>query len=395
MGGLCSLRKLNRKSHHYILNLTNTLTDIFSAPRRALSLTKILIFFRANLVGYSMYLFANYLALILAGLSIKEIWINEGVYPCAYSYNIPWYSTVLFWISSINWILMIYGSIGVVAKHTISELKGDYFLSANEAHEEVEKNWLPMVFGTISILLILAFYIVMASIFGLISKIPYIGGLFFSLTYLIHVFGAIFAIFTIFAMLVSLVYSPIIVSSLDEDSMGTVFNAYMIAWRFPLQIILYNLIFIPIIFVGMSFFSIVILAGLKTVNILFGHSLLMGQELLEITSMAYSKSIPFDILSKFYSEDISSFINSFLISFDTFTLSTGKALSTIMITVFTLCTVLITLSYSLSILSVGQVLIFNVFQKRVGVDLFYNEDKTLKPNDNVREKNSNGRVDKK
>ena len=119
-----------------------------------------------------MYLFANYLALILAGLSIKEIWINEGVYPCAYSYNIPWYSMVLFWISSINWILMIYGSIGVVAKHTISELKGDYFLSANEAHEEVEKNWLTILFGTISILLILAFYIVMASIFGLISKIP-------------------------------------------------------------------------------------------------------------------------------------------------------------------------------------------------------------------------------
>ena len=377
------------------MNLTNTLTDIFSAPRRALSLTKILIFFRANLVGYSMYLFANYLALILAGLPIKEIWTNEGLYPCAHTYNIPWYSMMLFWGSVINWILMIYGSIGVAAKHTISELKGDYFLSIDEAHEKVKKNWVPMLFGTISILLILAFYIVMASIFGLISKIPYIGGLFFSLTYLIHVFGAIFAIFTIFVLLVSLVYSPIIVSSLDEDSMGTVFNVYMIAWRFPLQIILYNLIFIPIIFVGMSFFSIVILAGLKTVNILFGHSLLMGQELLEITSMAYSKSIPFDILSKFYSEDISSFINSFLISFDTFTLSTGKALSTIMITVFTLCTVLITLSYSLSILSVGQVLIFNVFQKRVGVDLFYTEDKTLKPNDNVREKNSNGRVDKK
>ena len=59
------------------------------------------------------------------------------------------------------------------------------------------------------------------------------------------------------------------------------------------------------------------------------------------------------------------------------------------------CTVLITLSYSLSILSVGQVLIFNVFQKRVGVDLLSTEDKTIKPNDNFREKNSNGRVDKK
>ena len=66
-----------------------------------------------------------------------------------------------------------------------------------------------------------------------------------------------------------------------------------------------------------------------------------------------------------------------------------------MITVFTLCTVLITLSYSLSILSVGQVLIFNVFQKRVGVDLFNTKDKTLKPNDNFREKDSNRRMDKK
>ena len=205
MGGLCSLRKLNRKSYYIILNLTNTLADVFSAPRRALSLTKILIFFRANLVGYSMYLFANYLSLILAGLTLNEIWTNEGLYPCAHTYNIPWYSTMLFWGSVINWILMIYGSIGVAAKHTICELKKNYFISIDEAHEKVKKNWVPMLFGTISILLILAFYIAMASIFGLISKIPYLGGLFFSFTYLIHVSGAIFAIFTIFVLLVSLV----------------------------------------------------------------------------------------------------------------------------------------------------------------------------------------------
>ena len=75
---------------------------------------------------------------------------------------------------------MIYGSIGVAAKHTICELKKNYFISIDEAHEKVKKNWVPMLFGTISILLILAFYIAMASIFGLISKIPYLGGLFHS-----------------------------------------------------------------------------------------------------------------------------------------------------------------------------------------------------------------------
>ena len=121
------------------MNLTNTLADVFSAPRRALSLTKILIFFRANLVGYSMYLFANYLSLILAGLTLNEIWTNEGLYPCAHTYNIPWYSMMLFWGSVINWILMIYGSIGVAAKHTICELKKNYFISIDEAHEKVKK----------------------------------------------------------------------------------------------------------------------------------------------------------------------------------------------------------------------------------------------------------------
>ena len=154
---------------------------------------------------------------------------------------------ILLLLSPVVFILIIYGSIGVAAKHTICELKKNYFISIDEAHEKVKKNWVPMLFGTISIILILAFYIAMASIFGLISKIPYLGGLFFSFTYLIHVSGAIFAIFTIFVLLVSLVYSPIIVSSLNEDSMGTVFNAYMIAWRFPIQIILYKLLIIVLI----------------------------------------------------------------------------------------------------------------------------------------------------
>ncbi|MAN42262.1 MAG: hypothetical protein CMF88_05885, partial [Candidatus Marinimicrobia bacterium] len=326
------------------------------------------IFFRANLVGYSMYLFANYLSLILAGLTLNEIWTNEGLYPCAYTYNIPWYSMMLFWGSVINWILMIYGSIGVAAKHTISELKGDYFLSIDEAHEKVKKNWVPMLFGTISILLILAFYIVMASIFGLISKIPYIGGLFFSLTYLIHVFGAIFAIFTIFAMLVSLVYSPIIVSSLDEDSMGTVFNAYMIAWRFPAQIIVYNSILIPLVYVCMSLFAFICLAGLKVVNLLFGSSLLLGQNLDKITSTAFSKALPFEVLKKIYPDNLSSLINSFIVNIETSTISTSDLICSIIIGVFTFFIVLIIISYALSIFSVGQILIFNVFQKRIGVD---------------------------
>ena len=133
----------------------------------------------------------------------------------------------------------------------------------------------------------------MASIFGLISKIPYIGGLFFSLTYL-YIFGAIFAIFTIFVMLVLLVYSPIIVSSLDEDSMGTVLTfIYSMEISCPNNSITNTHTTRLCLYV---FFCLYCLTGLKVINLLFGSSLLLGQNLDKITSTAFSKALPFEVL---------------------------------------------------------------------------------------------------
>ena len=115
---------------------------------------------------------------------------------------------------------MIYGSIGV--ENTIVNKKLFYL---NEAHEKLKK--LGSMYLAQLDFTILAFYIAMASILG-ISKIPYRRT--FSFIYLIHVLVR-FLLSVNICLLVSLV-CPIIVSSLNEDSMGTVFNAYMIAWRF-------------------------------------------------------------------------------------------------------------------------------------------------------------------
>ena len=88
-----------------------------------------IIFARANIVGYFVYFVANYLALFLSGKSILNIWNNHGIYPCAYIYELPWYASVLFWLSTTYWILAIYGSITSASKTTYQELKGDHFFS--------------------------------------------------------------------------------------------------------------------------------------------------------------------------------------------------------------------------------------------------------------------------
>ena len=85
--------------------------DIFRAPRSALSITKILIFAQANTVGFVAYLIANYLALLLSGFSLIDIWKSHGVFLCANTYELKWYASLFFglaqfigfWLSTDQW----------------------------------------------------------------------------------------------------------------------------------------------------------------------------------------------------------------------------------------------------------------------------------------------------
>ena len=81
--------------------------DIFRAPRSALSITKILIFARANTVGFVAYLIANYLALFLSGFSLIDIWKSHGVFLCANTYELKWYASIFFWAGLVYWFLAI------------------------------------------------------------------------------------------------------------------------------------------------------------------------------------------------------------------------------------------------------------------------------------------------
>ena len=358
--------------------------DIFYAPRSALNLAKILTFLRANIAGYTAYLFANYLALFLSGNTFIGIWQNHGLYPCAYMFDLNWYSSVLFWTSSVYWFLAVYGAMCAVSRITLKELKGNYFYSIHDAHSFIEKNWRAIILTPITIIIILAFYILATSFFGILSKIPWIGSIIISVPFFIYLIGAVFSVFTIFTLLVSIVFTPAIVGTTNEDTMGSVFNSYMLAWRYPFQIIAYKLILIPLTYLSQLFLLTIIGSGFKIMNLIFSNSILMGERFTAILGNAASVAVPKKLIDTIFGLLSVNFYNFFIPS--TFQKTDGvDLLSIFIIGFFMLIVVLMCFSYALSVFSTGTVYILNIFKKKSGINLIEaddNEDLIFDTNEN-------------
>ena len=357
------------------MEIHHNIKDIFCAPRLAVSLTKILTCLRANIVGFIAYLIANYLALLSSGFSLREVWEIHGIYPCAYIYELRWYSSLLFWASTIYWFLAIYGSMVQISKITLQELKGDFFYSLENAHNFIEKNWQPVIFAPLSILAILAFYILATSFFGFIAKTPLVGSIFLAFPFIVYIFGAVFALFTFFTLIISIFYTPAIVGALKEDTMGCVFNIYLLTWRYPLQLIVYKLILFPLIYLSQFVLAIALGFGFKIVDLIFSNALLMGEKFSAIVGNATKIAIPKELFEIIFGSYIVSYYD-FFITTSNKTLNNVESISSFFIGIFILLMVLGCFSYALSVFSTGSVFILNILKYKSGVNIVSIKDES-------------------
>jgi hypothetical protein len=365
------------------MNLHFDVRDIFRSPRLALSGKKIGIFLFANVIGYSAYFILNYIALALSGVSFGETWTTQGLYPCLYTTDASWVACTLFWIGSIVWIIAIHLACTAVARVTYKQLKGDEFYSSGDAWKYVRKHWHPVIFTSISMVLILVFFIGMAAVFALFGKIPYVGEFFFALPYLLYFFGAVFTVYTAVVFLVSLIYTPTIVGTIEEDTMGAVFNSYSITWSQPWRVILYHMILLPLAALSVGLFKAILFYGFKLVNMVFGHEMLMGQKLTNIMGSAAQAVWPQEFFTSITNAYVnacansgsccgscsigSEMLNDFYACFipvSSGSLSGTESIATFIVGVFLFLITLSFFSYFLSILSVGETIMFTIFRKK-------------------------------
>ncbi len=119
-------------------------------------------------------------------------------------------------------------SLSGVCRIFLKQLKGNNFFSGKDASKFVYKHRYAVLFTPIVIMLIIIFFLLLASIFAFIGKIPVIGKLTLPLLYIFYFLGSVFTVLSTFVLFTSLFYTPSIVGLYEEDTMGSVFQTYSI-----------------------------------------------------------------------------------------------------------------------------------------------------------------------
>ena len=357
------------------LKLNYNYTDIFRAPGLALSGKKILFLIKGNLFGYIAYFIFSLISLLSTGMSTQEIISKYGLYPCLFGHQAEWFSWLVYFFGISIWFFALMLSLTGVCRIFLKQLKGNDFFSGKDASKFVFKHRHALVLTPITIFLIIIFFLLLASIFALIGKIPVIGNLTLSILYILYFLGSVFTILSTFVLFTSLIYTPSIVGLYEEDTMGSVFQTYSITFSQPWRILFYNIILAILIFIGIEIYSWVCLNSIGLISYIFGQNVFMGDQFSVIHNHSLSVVFPNIIVDTFvhYKTLILEKINlnsgipllfspstNFAVLND---LSVIETITSILLSIVYFTIALSVFSYGLAMLAVGQSLMFVTFKK--------------------------------
>ena len=357
------------------LKLNYNYTDIFRAPRLALSGKKILFLIKGNLFGYIAYYIFSTISLLSTGITTKEIISKYGLYPYLFGHQADWFSWLFYFFGISIWLFTLMLSLTGVCRIFLKQLKGNDFFSGKDASKFVSKHRHAVVLTPITIFIIIIFFLLLASVFALVGKIPFIGELSLAILYIFYFLGSIFTILSAFVLFTSLLFTPSIVGLYEEDTMGSVFQTYSIAFSQTWRILFYNVILSILIFVGIEIYSWICLNSIGLISYIFGHNVFMGDQFSIINNHSLSVVFPNIIVDTFahYKTLILEKINlnsgipvlfspsTKLVGFND--LSVIETISSILLSIVYFTIALSVFSYGLSMLAVGQSLMFVTFKK--------------------------------
>ena len=349
--------------------------DIFLAPRLALSGKKIFLILKGNLAGYIAYFLFSYVALMTNGKDLENIVFKYGLYPYLFGKEANWYSWVIFSFGITIWLFALLLSNSGVSRILLKQLKGNDFFSGKDSLQFVYKHWQAIILTPITLLLIVALFLIVAFAFAFLGKVPLLGQLTFPLLYIFYFFGSGFTIITIFVFLNSIFHTPSVVSIYEEDTMGSVFQLYSTTLSQTWRILLYNILLILLILISVEIFSWFCLNSIGLISIIFGNDFFMGDQFLLINNNALSVLLPINFLEiiTYYKSLI--FHNVFLESgipvvfktslnfSDLGNISIVGNISSVLLSAVYFIIGLSIISYGISILCVGQSLMFIIFKK--------------------------------
>jgi len=214
--------------------------DIFRSPRLALSLQRIWIQFVGLFLGYLGYLILTYVSFITAGIGFSAGWNKYGLLPCVVGESPNWYSLVIFAIA-ILWLVAAYlVTATAVSRATYMLAKGNNFYTWREAFAFAIRKAAAVLMSPIALVIIIGLFVFGGAVIGWLAKIPYVGALGLSIFTVIWFIAALVVVFLAIVFIVSLLLTPALIATTDDDAFEAVFQSFSTLWNQPWRLIIYE-----------------------------------------------------------------------------------------------------------------------------------------------------------
>ena len=339
--------------------------DVFRAPRLALSSKKILLQFMGLLIGYLGFLLFSYIAFLSAGSSFGDTWEYHGLFPISDFPFTQWYSWAIFGIGCLFALVCWLLASAMVGKITYEQLKGDDFYSSKEALKFLKKNWSSVIFTPFSLLVFIAFLIIVGIIIGLLGKIPYVGEIGLGIFFLIPLFAAaLFLAYVIFIFIFSLLLAPAIVATTKEDTFEVIVQTFSVIWNQAWRYFLYTGLLGVMAKVGIFIFGYF---SFRATQLIYSScGVLMKEKLSDIFEEALSYiTIPPHLLNYFSNIFVGINFRFHLPEIGPGVyLNWSGEISAFLIAISLIFIIFMVISYGLATLSVGQTLTYIILKKK-------------------------------
>ncbi|MEO0236359.1 MAG: hypothetical protein ABIM42_06320 [candidate division WOR-3 bacterium] len=222
------------------VSLSFSFRDIWSGIRYSFSFKKLWTQLQGLVIGAVLYSVFAYLALMVSGLSLKEIWESWRFIPLPFGESFNFIGKILLAIGVILFVISNYIYAVAVGKITFEQLKGDEFFEVGEAFKFARRKGWPVITAPLSILFVIVFILLLGVILGLFGKIPFVGEIILLIFAIPAIVMCFFLVYLFFAFLLSWILSPAVVSSSESDTFDTLFEVFSTLNEQPFRFVLYQ-----------------------------------------------------------------------------------------------------------------------------------------------------------
>ncbi len=216
--------------------------EILTAPAAALSAKRIFVMTLFILAAFVVYDVFTYLALLVDGDNIGSVRSVYGAFPFdSFDFNGIFGSTI-YWAGVVMSVMAVMMGMFAVAAFEIESLRGHRFMGIRCAIGFAIRRFKQIFLSHVAIVSFLLLILLLLFLFGLTSRIPFVGEWIFALFFVIP--GFIIAIFTVFIILILIISIILLPAVAAADRNGETFDSILETFstiiRQPVQWVLFT-----------------------------------------------------------------------------------------------------------------------------------------------------------